>query len=218
MRAQVLFRKVHYWLSIVVALPILLVVISGLLLQVKKDFSWIQPHENKGSGGEPNVTFEQVLEICAAIPQIQVKSWDDIQRVELRPGKNLLKVTTTTDWEVQIDPADGRVMQTAIRRSDLIESLHDGSWFGSIVKRGIFLPAGIILAVLWATGIYLFLLPQLRRKRPRSPAKSSKIASALIPNLDKSAVVNAQITVADPVTTSPSPAAAPATLSPGRPG
>lgn len=165
MRAQVLFRKVHYWLSIVVALPILLVVISGLLLQVKKDFHWIQPHENEGSGGKPNVTFEQILAVCRSVPQAAVQSWDDIERVELRPGRNLLKVTTAGGWEVQIDPADGRVMQTAVRRSDLIESLHDGSWFGSIVKRGVFLPAGIILAVLWATGIYLFLLPQMRRKR-----------------------------------------------------
>lgn len=165
MRAQVLFRKVHYWLSIVVALPILLVVISGLMLQVKKDVHWIQPRENEGGGGEPSITFEQILANCRAVPQAAVKSWDDIQRVELRPGKNLLKVTTASGWEVQLDPADGRVLQAAVRRSDLIESLHDGSWFGGIVKRGVFLPAGIILTVLWATGIYLFLLPQLRRRR-----------------------------------------------------
>ncbi len=166
MRAQVLWRKVHYWLSIIVAAPLVVMIGSGLLLQVKKDFHWIQPDEQRGSAGAPRVSFAQILESCAAVPEVAIDDWSDIHRVDLRPGKSLLKVTTRDGWEIQIDPNDGSVLQVAVRRSDLIESLHDGSWFGEAVKRGVFLPAGALLAMLWATGIYLFLLPQMRRRRP----------------------------------------------------
>lgn len=169
MRAHLLWRKVHYWLSIAVALPLLIVLCSGLLLQVKKDFHWIQPDEQRGNSAAPAVSFEQILAACAAQPQLNVAGWDDIDRLDLRPGKALLKVTCGGGWEVQMDPGDGRVLQVAIRRSDLIESLHDGSWFGSYAKRGIFLPAGIGLGILWGTGLYLFVLPYLRRRSATKP-------------------------------------------------
>lgn len=165
MRAQVFWRKVHYWFSIVVALPLLVVVVSGLLLQVKKDFHWIQPNEQVGNAASPQISFERVLAACAALPDVHVETWDDVHRLDYRPSEKLLKVTTRCGREVQIDPADGRVLQVAVRRSDVIESLHDGSWFGGVIKRGVFLPTGVILVAMWATGMYLFLLPQMRRRR-----------------------------------------------------
>jgi len=51
--------------------------------------------------------------------------------------------------------------------SDLIESIHDGSFFHDSLKLWVFLPSGIILAILWVTGVYLFLLPYLLRHRKR---------------------------------------------------
>ncbi|MCC6358148.1 MAG: PepSY domain-containing protein [Phycisphaerales bacterium] len=164
-RAQLLWRKVHYWVSIAIALPLLLIIATGVLLQVKKDFAWIQPPERRGDGA-PGISFEAVLAATAAVPEADVRGWTDIQRIDVRPDKSLLKVTATNGWEVQLDVSDGRVLQSAPRRSDLIEALHDGSWFGSAVKRWVFLPSAVLLLLLWATGIYLFLLPQLRRRAP----------------------------------------------------
>jgi hypothetical protein len=68
-------------------------------------------------------------------------------------------------------------LQTAYRRSDLMESLHDGSWFHPLAKLWIFLPAGVIVFVLWVTGIYLFLLP-IRSRRAKSRGDSMRGASA----------------------------------------
>jgi hypothetical protein len=140
-------------------------VLTGLALQVKKDVPWIQPTEQAGGEVGPQISFAQILAICAALPDVQVRGWEDIQRLDYRPAKGLVKVTTAGNWEIQIDPADGRVLQVAIRRSDLIESLHDGSWFGDLVKRGVFLPAGLSLVVLWGSGVYMFFLPVVRRRR-----------------------------------------------------
>ncbi len=58
-----------------------------------------------------------------------------------------------------MDLATGDVLHSAYRRSDLIESLHDGSWFHDAAKLYVFLPVAVVVFGLWATGIYLFFLP-----------------------------------------------------------
>ena len=57
----------------------------------------------------------------------------------------------------------------AYRRSDLIESLHDGSWFHDRAKLWVFLPTAAVVLMLWGTGIYLFFLP-LAVRWPPPPA------------------------------------------------
>ncbi len=63
------------------------------------------------------------------------------------------------------------MLQTAYRRSDLIESIHDGSFFaGDWSKLGVFLPSGVALLLLWITGLWMFWLPfSVQRKRRRAP-------------------------------------------------
>ncbi|MGB1814936.1 MAG: hypothetical protein ACPHJ3_06230, partial [Rubripirellula sp.] len=108
-----------------------------------------------------------VLEIAKSAPQAEIRSWDDIDRLDVRPDKGMLKVRARNRWEVQVDTATGEILQVAFRRSDLIESLHDGSFFSNGVKLGIFLPTAVVLVVLWGTGVYLFFLPKLARRKKR---------------------------------------------------
>jgi uncharacterized iron-regulated membrane protein len=170
-------RKVHYWAAAVVALPVLAIVCTGLLLQVKKQVTWVQPPERRGTGTEPSISFADVLSACRTVPEAGVRTWDDINRVDVRPSRGMLKVWAKSNWEIQIDAETGTVLQTAYRRSDLIESFHDGSWFGDGVKLAVFLPSGVTLLLLWVTGIYLFVLPfwvRWRKKRPQpKPARAS---------------------------------------------
>lgn len=166
MRFQKLNRKVHYWLSLGVALPLLVVIASGVLLQVKKQLTWVQPAEQRGQG-PPQVAFSALLDTLRTVPEAAVATWDDVDRIDVRPGKGLIKVTAQNRYEVQLEAATGRVLQVAYRRSDLIESLHDGSFFSDYVKLGLFLPSGVALFVLWLTGLYLFALPYLARRKKR---------------------------------------------------
>jgi hypothetical protein len=76
----------------------------------------------------------------------------------VRIQKGIVKVRSQNNWEVQIDTQTGEVLQTAYRRSDIIESIHDGSWFHDKVKLWIFLPTGIVLFILWITGVYMLIL------------------------------------------------------------
>lgn len=165
MTFNALNRKVHYWASIFVALPFLVVVTTGLLLQLKKQMAWIQPPEQRGTGTEPVLALPAVLAITRGVVDAGIASWADVKRIDVRPERGLLKVTSVSDWEIQIDAATGAVLHSARRRSDLIESLHDGSFFGQVVKLGVFLPVATVMLFMWLTGIYLFVLPFLVKRR-----------------------------------------------------
>lgn len=163
-------RKVHYWTTAFVAVPVLIILGSGLALQVKKYSAWVQPDEQCGTGGVPALDLEGILSVVRQETDLHVSGWDDINRMDVRPGRGMAKVLLHSGWEVQVDLGTGRVLQSAYRRSDLIESIHDGSFFaGELTKLGLFLPIGIGLLLMWITGLWMFWLPfSVRRRRRRA--------------------------------------------------
>lgn len=163
-------RQLHRRGALLVALPFLVVVVTGILLQTKKQFAWIQPPEQRTASEVPGIPFSAILEAAAKHPQAGITSWRDIDRLDVRPGKGIVKVIGTNRWELQLDLATAEVLQVAYRRSDLIESLHDGSWFHPNAKLYLFLPAGIVVLGLWITGVYLWWLPIGVRRRKRADA------------------------------------------------
>jgi len=169
-------RRIHYWSAAAIGIPVLVIISSGILLQSKKHWSWVQPTEHRGTGTEPAIDLEGILASVRSVPALGVKSWDDVDRFDVRPGKGMVKVTLNSGWEVQVDLGTGRVLQTAYRRSDLIESIHDGSIFaGNLSKLGIFLPSGIGLLLLWLTGLWMFWLPFSVRRRRRFAARAKAV-------------------------------------------
>ena len=166
MKANVLIRKLHYWASIAIALPASILLASGVLLQTKKHWTWVQPTEQRGSASTPHISLDSVLQSVASEERLDVNGWDDINRIDVRPGRGVAKVWLQSGWEAQVDLATGRVLQVAYRRSDLIESIHDGSFFaGDWSKLGVFLPTGVVLLFMWFSGLWLFLVPILARRR-----------------------------------------------------
>jgi hypothetical protein len=166
MKLSKLSRVSHRWGSIIALVPMTIIIVSGIALQLKKESSYIQPPTQRGVGTEPAISFERILEVAKGITEAGVESWEDIDRLDVRPGKGVVKVRCKNSYEVQIDAATGEILQVAVRRSDLIESIHDGTYFHDHLKLWVFLPTGIVLALLVITGLHLFLLPYLSlRKR-----------------------------------------------------
>lgn len=185
-----LLRRIHYWGTLLIALPLLVVISTGVLLQIKKQWVWVQPAEQKGAAklseikidasnpqaGMPVMDFATLLQRLQECQSVEIKSWDDVQRIDIRPSKGIAKFSVRGGWEVQLDLSDGRILQEAIRRSDWIESMHDGSFFGGDwAKLGVFLPAALVLLVMWGTGLWLFLLPFLVKRR-RAIRKNNTVA------------------------------------------
>jgi uncharacterized iron-regulated membrane protein len=169
---RILNRKLHRWGSVVVALPFLVVITTGLLLQLKKQLPWVQPPEQRTASTVPTISMDKLLEVARSVPEAQVTDWSHIDRLDVRPGKGIVKIAAKNHWELQVDLASGALLQSAYRRSDLIEQLHDGSWFHDAAKLWIFLPSAVIVLGLWVTGIYLFLLPFWARANKRRGAAS----------------------------------------------
>ena len=171
-------RRLHRWSGVLVALPLLLVIVTGLMLQLKKEINWIQPDSKRGSKPQLSINWNKILDTAKSIPQANVESWDDIDRLDIRPGKGLVKVRCRNHWEVQLDSSNGEVLSTAYRRSDIIESLHDGSFFSDFVKLYVFSANGVLLLGLWLTGAWLWYLPiKAKRKKKKRLEIQARSAS-----------------------------------------
>ena len=176
MKGNVLNRKVHYWAGAIIAIPALVLLASGLLLQSKKHWAWVQPTEHRGTGKVPAIDLNQLLQSVRTDPELGVSSWDDVNRIDVRPGRGVAKVWLNSGYEVQVDLGTGRVMHTAYRRSDLIEAIHDGSFFGGDwVKLGVFLPTGITLLLLWGTGVWMWWVTFAGKRRVQAQKRRSAV-------------------------------------------
>lgn len=167
MRAGYLNRKIHYWLSLWLALPMALIAVTGLLLQFKKSLTWVQPQEQPRELQLPLAEWPQLLRAAQADASLGVASWQDVERVELRPSRGLIKLVSTNGQEAQFDAGSGELLQVAVRRSDTIEALHDGSWFGDWVKFGWFATSALGLLLATLSGIWLFAEPHFMKARRR---------------------------------------------------
>lgn len=183
-------RKLHRWGSILIALPFLIVLLSGIFLQVKKEFDWIQPSSQTGSSVGASVSFDNVLTIAQSIPELDADKWTDIDRLDVRPDDGIIKIRGTNGWEAQIDSHTGEVLQVAQRRSDIIEAIHDGSWFHDKAKLWIFLPSAVVVAILWLTGIYLFFYPYFAKWQNRKKLKEQKLKRRKKKKQQKKELVN----------------------------
>lgn len=173
MKFNVLNRKTHYWASFAIAVPMIVMICTGLLLQMKKQWDWVQPPEQRGTGTAPLLDLEAILASVKTVPEMQVSSWDDVNRLDVRPGRGMVKVWLNNGWEVQVDLGTGRVLQTAYRRSDLIESIHDGSFFaGDWTKLGLFFPTGAVVLFLWMSGLWMWWVPFAAKRRRAAQAAS----------------------------------------------
>ena len=170
MKLNRLLRQLHYWTSIVLAAPLAVMIGAGLFLMLKKEVDWIQPATMRGSieNQAPSLPMDALLAAAIAQPEAQIAGWEDIDRIDVRIERGMAKILARSGWEIQIDTATGDVLSVEYRRSDLIESLHDGSFFADWVKLFIFFPAGILLLGMYLTGMYLFVFPQVVKWRLRN--------------------------------------------------
>lgn len=85
------------------------------------------------------------------------------------------------------------MLQTAYRRSDLIETIHDGSVFaGDWTKLGLFLPAGLTLLLLWLSGMWMVWVQFIGKRRRKARARLGKAAGVLLFAVGLTSLVAAQ--------------------------
>jgi hypothetical protein len=167
LKLNVLNRKTHYWIAGVIAVPLIVIACTGSLLQLKKHWGWVQPPEKRGSTKHPTVELSGILEALKKHPTLEVEHWGHVKRIDVRPDRGVAKAWLHTDYEAQVDLGTAEILQIAYRRSDWIESIHDGSIFGDSVKLYVFFPTAISLVLLWFGGVWMFVVPFKNRRRVR---------------------------------------------------
>lgn len=156
-------RSTHKWASIVVAIPLLIILVTGILLLVKKEFNYLQPPSAKGIASQPSISFDVILQQAKTVEQAQVTSWDSIKRLDVRPSKGIVKIRTNSQWEIQLDAKTAAILSVAYRRSDTIEQIHDGTYWQKNANLWLSLPVAITLLLISLTGLFLFFYPYYKR-------------------------------------------------------
>ena len=112
MKLQVLLRKIHHWGSIVIAIPLLVMIGAGVLLQVKKQVDWVQPPTFEGAvlEGVPEASLQDMFEAARAVPEAGIDKWEDLDRADFKPDKGIIKFVSLTRWEVQVDTSSAKVL------------------------------------------------------------------------------------------------------------
>jgi len=160
-------RSTHKWASIIVAIPLLIILVTGILLLVKKEFTYLQPPSAKGIINIPSISFEKILAQVKTVKETEVNTWEDIDRLDVRPSKGIIKVRAKSHWEIQLDSNTGEVLHVAYRRSDIIEQIHDGTYWQKNANLWLSLPVAIGLLLISLTGLFLFFYPYFKRFRKR---------------------------------------------------
>ncbi len=158
-------RKWHRWISIVITLPFLITLITGITLATRGFNTWVQPN-HPPIKSELKASFSDILESARSIPEAQIKTWADVSQIDIRPDAGNIRVRSKqTQWEIQIDGQTAKVVGHGIRRFSWLVAIHEGAYFGPIVRYGIFFPSALGVFFLLLSGIILYLKPYLKRRK-----------------------------------------------------
>ena len=169
------FWNTHKWVGICVSVFVLLSAGSGLLLLLKKDFQWIQPPtqvESVNGDVKDFISLARLYEIVFAAGHEELREAEDIDRIDFRPKQRVFKVRSKQrNFEIQVGAVSGEILSREGRWSDWIEDFHDGSLFGGFVHGYLMLVFAVCLMLLAMTGVYLWLVPLLKKKKKKRQRK-----------------------------------------------
>lgn len=181
-------RFTHKWMSAFLGLAILAIVLSGLFITFKKDLEYLQPASRKGEKGEISQFLppERIANIVLAMKLPEARSLDDINRLELRPGKRMWKVRLeqtsnfSSPRELQIDAISGKVLNDGVRGDQLWMDVHSFMVFNKATSYTAMILSGITLFWLILTGYYLFFYPYwVKATKSRRAADKGAVAAKL---------------------------------------
>lgn len=168
MRVYRFFRKTHKWVGILLSVVFLNSAMTGILLLEKKKFACIQPPTLTGAEGtvEDFISTRKLFEIVLSRAGTNFRSLEDVDRIDFRPGKRVFKVQSKHNYaEIQVDAVTGEILSTVWRPSDLLEDMHDGSYYADWLHATLMPVAGGGLVLLSVSGLYLWLAPKVRKRR-----------------------------------------------------
>lgn len=145
------WRKYHRILSLIIFIPFTVVVMTGLLLQVRQEVEVIQPKAVKMEEipDQKILTFEEIIK-ASKVPQ------NEIDQIIFKPSKFHLAVRVKDGHELQLHPQTGEILKSSPRLTGLLIDIHQGSYFSTIGQYFVFLPSGVGVLLLLISGIMIY--------------------------------------------------------------
>lgn len=147
------WRKLHGYVALAVALPLIVITVTGIILLVRDRFEYIQPAPVNIRPVSPQyaITYEELA-----------KRFPEAEQIIYRPGKGSLVVRYNDGQEYHLHPATGEVLKTAMRRTNILIEIHQGSWMGKWGQHYVHLLFGLSLFFLIISGFVIY--PFKRKK------------------------------------------------------
>lgn len=177
-RALKSFRRLHTRIASILFVFFFISSCSGVLLGWKKHSGGLLlPESHAGVSADLGTWLPMDSLHAIAIRTLRDSVSPDLspelERIDARPQKGMVKfVFIDHFWGVQLDGTTGRVLHIERRRSDLIESIHDGSIVdyllgteGEPFKLAYTTVMGVSLFLLTLTGFWLWYGPKAARRR-----------------------------------------------------
>lgn len=153
----------HLWLGVMGSMAVIVICITGILLNHKRALGLMPDVENSGAQLLPDALPLHELVARAGAAVAQGGEQPEVDRMDVRPGDGLVKVRfeDRVVTEVTLDLATGSVLHVGERNDVFVEKLHSGEIFGD---RGILISdaAAVVLTLLLLSGYWLWLYPRRR--------------------------------------------------------
>lgn len=153
----------HLWLGIATTGVLVIVAVTGILLNHKRGLG-LMPDVAHEAGGpfEEALPLARLGELAAAALPASVAG-ADVDRMDVRPRNGLIKVRFRDNdvTEVTLDLTTGRILDVGKRNDVFLELFHSGEIFGG---RWVLLSdaAAVALVLLILSGYWLWLYPRSR--------------------------------------------------------
>lgn len=173
-------REIHKWVGLVLSVIFLLLSVTGIMLLFKEEWGF-QPKTAKGEKAADSqfMSIEQIISVSLAQGYDDLKATKDVDRIDIRPGKNVAKLRSEEGREIQIEMTTGKVLSVGPRHDKLLENLHDGSFFGDWFKYIVVTSAGVSLILLTFSGFYIWGYPLVKRARARKNKQKSEPVTSI---------------------------------------
>ena len=153
----------HLWLGVITTGVVLILAVSGILLNHKRTLGLMPDVPHEPTGG-----FTEALPLAALADAAAAAAPDaagaGVDRMDVRPRAGIIKVRFRDDpvTEVTLDINDATVLHVGERNDVFLEKLHSGEIFGDAwILLSDF--GAVALIILIGTGYWLWLFPRSRR-------------------------------------------------------
>jgi uncharacterized iron-regulated membrane protein len=171
-------RSLHRWIGFLASLFLAVISVTGFFLAMKDRFAFMRPPVQdaaKLERVEEILPVSQVLSIAFGAGHAELSEVGEVDRVDYRPGDNVFKVVSKDGYrEVQVDGTQGSIVSDAFRNDQMMEDIHDMSFFADLAHGYLLPTVAIGLLLLSLSGIVIFITPIVRRWRFRHKKPASK--------------------------------------------